>query len=87
MIILMKSLGFKHTVEETKVLHDLRNHVENNCNSLRLVTHKIVQPKCVEQKAAYGTARCYFHYKGTYYLLMFTCASCKYFRLHRFKIE
>ena len=86
-IIMMKSLGFKYTVEETKVLNDLRNHLENNCNLMRLVTNKTLQPKCVEQKATYGTARCYFHYNGTYYLLMFTCTSCKYFRLNRFKIE
>ena len=87
-IILIKSLGFKHTVEETKALNDLGNHLENNCNLLRLVTNKsVLQPKCVEQKATYGTVRLYFHYKGMYYLLMFNCKSCKYFRLHRFKIE
>ena len=87
-IILIKSVGFKYTVEETKVLNDLGNHQENNCNLPGLVTKKsILQPKCVEQKATYGTARHYFHYKGMYYLFMFNCKSCKYFRPHRYKIE
>ena len=86
MIILIKSLGFKYTVEERKFLNDPGNHLENKCNLLRLVANKsMLQPKFVEQGATYGTARCCFHYKGMCYLIMFTCTSCNYFRLHRLK--
>lgn len=34
MIILIKSLGSKYTVEETKALNDLENHLENNYYAL-----------------------------------------------------
>lgn len=48
-IILIKSLCFKYTVEETKVLIGLGNHLENNCNLLCLVTNKsILQPNLVQ---------------------------------------
>jgi hypothetical protein len=57
-IILIKSQCFKYTVEKKKVLNDVGFHLENNCNSLRLVTNRsILQPKCVEQKATYGASR------------------------------